>query len=442
MAVYEMTTQVEIPEDFGDFQAIELKLVESSREAGRGLLQRIFLDYEGRFIEKRPVQKKDQREKVFETLLGKISINRWRVKDVFKKKCLYPVDEWMGLKAYQKVSSGLMETIVEQAVCRPYAQATKVASRISGVRRSVMSNWKLVQGLALKGREARPKPPDWSKRSLPILLPEKPDPCPILGVDPDATYVRPRRKTDTNHELKMAVLYTHRRQRGKKKKRWELGQKQIVLSSVRESAPALFTRVIEKAVTAYGLHNGSRVVVHGDGDPWIKRFGEDYCPQALNRLDPYHVFEKIHLATGVEKIPKDWIEDFYTHPVSLIHKIRDLGQGMAEKEEREKIEGLAGDLENNIEGMQPSGVPKKIKKQYPRMYLRGSGPIESNIFQGICHRFKAPRMMWSEEGLNNLSFLREEYLNGSFGFKKVTVPKEHYRSTTYADELREVAKDL
>ena len=294
MAVYEMTTQVEIPEDFGDFQAIELKLVESSREAGRGLLQRIFLDYEGRFIEKRPVQKKDQREKVFETLLGKISINRWRVKDVFKKKCLYPVDEWMGLKAYQKVSSGLMETIVEQAVCRPYAQATKVASRISGVRRSVMSNWKLVQGLALKGREARPKPPDWSKRSLPILLPEKPDPCPILGVDPDATYVRPRRKTDTNHELKMAVLYTHRRQRGKKKKRWELGQKQIVLSSVRESAPALFTRVIEKAVTAYGLHNGSRVVVHGDGDPWIKRFGEDYCPQALNRLDPYHVFEKIH----------------------------------------------------------------------------------------------------------------------------------------------------
>ena len=115
---------------------------------------------------------------------------------------------------------------------------------------------------------------------------------------------------------------------------------------------------------------------------------------------------------------------------------------MAERQEREKIEGLAGYLENNIEGMKPSGVPKKIKKQYPRMYLRGSGPIESNIFQGICHRFKAPRMMWSEEGLNNLSFLREEYLNGSFRFKKVTVPKEHYRSMTYADELREVAKDL
>src|SRR3989338_4387830 len=143
MAVYEMTTQVEIPEDFGDFQAIELKLVESSREAGRGLLQRIFLDYEGRFIEKRPVQKKDQREKVFETLLGKISLKRWRVKDVFKK-CVYPVDEWMGLEPHQKVTPGLAGVIVEQMVLHPYGQATKICVKLTGIKRSVMSNWKLV----------------------------------------------------------------------------------------------------------------------------------------------------------------------------------------------------------------------------------------------------------------------------------------------------------
>jgi hypothetical protein len=398
------------------------------------------VDYEAKIIEKRPVQKKDQREKAFETLLGKIQMKRWRVIDVFKKRCVYPVDEWMGLKAHQRVSPGLAEAIVEQTVCRPYAQAAKVCEKLTGVTRSVMGNWKLVQGFGKRSRDRVPALPDWKKKALPVLLPDKPDPCPILGVDPDATYVRPRRKTDTNHELKMAVLYTHREKKGRK--RWRLGNKQVILGTVRESAPELFNRVTEKAVAEYALHSGSRVVVHGDGDPWIRRFGEDYCPQALNRLDPYHVFKKIREATGVEEIPKDWIEDFYKNPRSLIGKVEVLGRQMADTKDRERIEQLAGYLKNNEEGMRPSGVPKEIKKRFPRMYLRGSGTIESNIFQTICQRFKGPRMMWSEEGLNNLSFLRQEYLNRSFGFKKVTVPKEHCRPMTYAEELREVAKDL
>lgn len=439
---YEITMNVQLPEDYGSFQALESRVFESVREGGRNLLGQILRDYEATRLEKRPLQKKDRREKKYETLLGVIPFQRWRVFDVSRKKTLYPVDEWMGLKAYQKVSPGLMEMIVEQTVQRPYAQATKICAKFTEVKRSVMSNWKMVQGIAKRRREMQPKLPDWSKQSLPILMPDKPDPCPILGVDPDATYVRPRKKTDKNHELKMAVLYTHRRQSGKKKKRWELGQKQVVLTSVRESAPELFNRVTDKAVTEYGLHSQSRVVAHGDGDPWIKRFGEDYCPQALNRLDPYHVFKKIREATDVEEIPKDWIQDFYKQPGSLIRKIEALKEQMAEDKDRERIEQLVGYLKNNEEGMKPSGVPKTVKKKFPRMYLRGSGPIESNIFQGICQRFKAPRMMWSEEGLNNLSFLRQEYLNRSFGFKKVTVPPTHYRPMTIADELRELARDL
>lgn len=451
MAMYEMTTKVDIPEDFGSFQALELKILEASREAGCDLLRRIFLDYEGRAMEKRPLQKKDQRGKKFETLLGVIDFKRWRVFDVFKKKDVYPVDEWMGLQKHQRVSPGLSAEIVEQCVQRPYKQATKVCAKLSGVERSVMGNWKFIQGIGKKKRENQPKIPDWKKKSLPELLPGKEDPCPMLGMDPDATYVRPRRKTDKNHEMKMAVIYTGRKEQGKegktegnkkKKKRWVLGQKQIILSSVRESAGDLFNRVTDKAVNEYGLHNGSRVVAHGDGDPWIKQFGESYCPQALLRLDPYHVFEKIREAADVEEIPKDWMKDFYTNPSSLIQKIRSLEKELADQKDKERIGQLITYLENNKEGMKPSGVSKEIKKKFPRMYLRGSGAIESNIFQGICQRFKGPRMMWSEEGLNNLSFLREKYLNKTFDFKKVVVPKEHYRETTYADELKEIARDL
>lgn len=439
MAIYEMTTKLEIPEGFGDFQVVESKIVEACREAGRSLMQKVFLDYEAQVIEKRPVQKKDQREKTYETLVGKISLKRWRVRDVFKKKYFYPVDAWMGIKGHQRVSPGLTEAIMEQAVMRPYGQATKVCEKLTGFKRSVMGNWKLVQGVGMKRREAVPRSPDWKEKSLPVLLPDKPDPCPILGVDPDATYVRPRRKSDTNHELKMAVLYTHRKKKGKK--RWELLGKQVVLGSVREGAPDLFCRVTEKAVSEYGLHSRSRVIVHGDGDPWIKQFGH-YCPQTLLRLDPYHVFKKIREATDVEEIPKDWIADFYQNPRSLIGKVEALGKEMADQKDRERIDQLIGYLRNNEEGMRRSGVSKAVKKQFPRMYLRGSGTVESNVFQMICQRFKAPRMMWSKEGLNNLSHLRQEYLNRSFDFKKTILPREHCKRQTAMDELREVARDL
>src|SRR3989338_5305806 len=445
MPKYQLSIEIDLPENFGAFQALELKIVEISRESGRNLLGQILKDFETKFFEKkRAIQKQDQREKKFETLLGVIPLTRWRVFDVFKQKCVYPLDEWMGLGVRQKVSPGLHSEIIEQCAQRPYGQASKVCAKLSGVKRSVTGNWKLVQGFAKKEREKGEALilPDWKKQALPVLLPDRPDPCPILGVDPDATYVKPRRKTDTNHELKMAVLYTHRKSEGKKKNRWLLGQKQVILGSVRESASDLFNRVTDKAVKEYGLHGESRVLVHGDGDGWIKRFQEEYCPQAMNRLDPYHVFKKIREATGVEEMPKEWIKDFYTNPASLIWKLEEFRRQFYQKEDKEKMDGLLGYLRNNKEGMKPSGVSKQIKNQFPRMYRRGSGTIESNIFQSIYQRFKMPRMMWSKEGLNNLSFLRQNYLNKSFGFQKVTVPKENYRPMTYMDEIREVARDL
>ena len=59
MPKYELSIEVDLPEGFGDFQALESKILEASREAGRSLLGRVLVDYEGYQIEKRPVQKRD-----------------------------------------------------------------------------------------------------------------------------------------------------------------------------------------------------------------------------------------------------------------------------------------------------------------------------------------------------------------------------------------------
>lgn len=440
MPKYQLSIEVDIAEGFGSFQALELKILEAAREAGRNLMGKILSDYESNFIEQKPVQKKDQREKVFETLLGKISLKRWRVKDVFKKKCVYPVDAWMGLSAYQKASPGLVSETIRQCVEKPYGKASKVVELISGVKKTTTATWNLIQGESQRQQAQAIEPENWKEKTLPELKPDSPDGCPILAVDPDATYVRARRKTDKKHEVKAAVLYTARKKKGKN--RWELVQKQVVTNVINGTVENLFNKVTEKAVKEYGLHAGSRVVVHGDGDPWIKQYKNDYCPQALNRLDPYHVFKKIRDALDVKEIPETWIKYFYTNPSLLIQQVKELEKQMAEPKDKEKLTQLAGYLENNKEGMEPSGVPKAIKKKFLRMYHRGSGPIESNIFSAVCQRFKAPRMMWSEDGLKNLNFLREKYLNQSSGFTKVNVPPEYYKEMSYADELRDIVRDL
>jgi len=460
MAMYEMTITVEIPEDFGTFQVMESKILEASRTVARNLLIRVMGDFEDWFCSKKAVSKKDRREKKFETVFGVVPVNRWRVFDVFKKKCVYPLDQWMQLEGWQKVSPNLSTQIVELCTQTPYARATDTVNRETGVKRSSVGNWKLVQAVSLKSqaKEAQEKIPDWKEKGLPELKQEQNNPCPILAVDPDATYVRARKKTDKKHEIKMAVIYTARKRmwkgkkpKGKTKKtasgqapkaRYVLVNKQVVIPPVNSSADDLFNSTTHKAVMEYGMNHDSRVVCHGDGDPWIKRFKTDYCPQALNRLDPWHVFKKIREATDVEKIPKEWYESFYTNPVSLIGKLRVFKKQLADKKDQERVDQLINYLTNNIEGMKPSGVPKQIKDQYPRMYRRGSGTIESNIFAVIGQRFKAPRMSWSESGLNNLCFLRQQYLNRSYSFQKVKVQPEHYKKMRYIDELRELVKDL
>lgn len=443
MAMYKMTIEVEVAEDFGLFQEVEKNICEEFRKGSCELVKQVMLDYEKRWISKHAVQKKDHRLKSYDTLLGSFSLERWRVWSVFLQKYIYPVDLWMGLSGRQRISVGLMEEVVHQAVRVPYEKAASEIEKISGVKKSGSGIWCVVQSESqrrqaeIAWKAGKEEALIFAGKPLAILNPGYEDPCPILGVDPDGTYVRPRRKLDKRHELKMAVLYQSRVCEGKSKKRWALKQKQGVMGLAEEGAEALFYRVMLKAKQDYGLHSNTRVIVHGDGDAWIRQFGDDWCPQALNRLDPYHVFKKMREATGLEKLPSDWYHDFYTNPTLLQEKLKKLKKELADIEDREKIESLLTYLKNNEEGMRPSGVPQEIKDKYPRMYRRGSGTIESNIFQNICQRFKAPRMMWSKQGLNNLCFLREQELNKTYDFKRNKIEKGMFRENTFMQEMKE-----
>ena len=408
------TMEVELPEDFGTFQEAERKIKGAVFQAGIHLMNELMEKYELEILKKKRFWKKDLREKKFQTIVGEVKRKRWRVFDGIERRCRYPLDEWMGVTK-ERATPALKKVLVTSAVQRSFRQSTVEVEQWTHVKRSVMSNWKLVQEVAREEMKKELSVSDWYLKLIPALGPKMEDPCPILCMDPDATYVKNQDSSKPDHEIKMMVMYTGKKMEGKNKKRLKLVNKQILFSRADEEVRDFFNRCTAFAMSHYGAHRNTKVIIHGDGDPWIKGYKENYWDKALLRLDPWHVGKKIRLATGLKEVPKEWWQSIYGKPDLLMTQLglwKLQYANIPGSKEREKIEELIGYIKNNREGLLPSKVPMDEKKKYFGMYKRGSGTIESNIGHGIADRFKQRRMSWSKQGLENLSFLREKFLNG------------------------------
>lgn len=122
--------------------------------------------------------------------------------------------------------------------------------------------------------------------------------------------------------------------------------------------------------------------------------------------------KKLREATSVKELPEGWEAKIYGDPDGLIADLLAFQKQLApEDPSSSKLSDMIGYLRNNREGLLPSGVAKEQKARYPRLYLRGSGPIERNVDWTVGARCKQSRMSWSAKGLDNLLYLRERSLN-------------------------------
>ena len=399
-----------------DIQGLEKHILEKSREAARILYEQALQSYEKKLLTWRPAEwcLKDRWKKTVSTLFGTVEIERYRVWDSIQKRSRYPLDEALGIKKWQRETSDFQKEVVEQAVQRSYRQSTNQIAKISGVTLSKMNTWRMVQKVGRAEKNSREEPLKWKTLALPLApKSDENDPCPALGIDLDGTYCRSWKikKRVKDHAVRVAVLYRHKEKVGKN--RWELHDKTVVTSGPGEKLKQFLERVTHTAIAHYGLHAKTLVVVHGDGDPWIRGYAEQYFPKALYRLDPWHVFKKMREATGLTKLPDTWVQAVYGEPQQLIVELKSFQTHFSkDSSDHVKLEELINYLTNNQTGMERSGIPLETKKKYPRLFLRGSGTIERNIDRTVCQRFKLSRMSWSQKGLENLLLLREDFLNG------------------------------
>jgi len=162
--------------------------------------------------------------------------------------------------------------------------------------------------------------------------------------------------------------------------------------------------------TRRGLGQALCVILMGDGAPWIWKLGDDRFPEALQRVDFYHVQEHLW-AVAHELYPqpeeaKAWMQKIKSQ----------LREGQALKITAQLEEALT----ELPQGSRTAREIKYLKEHQPRMdYGRarergepiGSGAIEATCRQYQC-RFKRPGQFWSTTGDEGLLCLETFWRNG------------------------------
>jgi hypothetical protein len=421
---FEYTVKIRLQsEDSQSFDAVEKKVRDAALGGARELCGMIFQWFEGQWLANhKNFRHKGREEAIFKTTFGDVRFNRLRV--VRNGKNLFPLDQWAGIESKDRCTNGLRANIVQESVGRSFRKSAQGVRHATSSSVSTMAAWRVTQH---EGEKKKKK----LTQAIPTQIPpsrilrftEKPvltDPkainskCPVLAVEIDATYCRNQLKSGIKHEVKLATLYTGKVATGKKKKRWALVNKTVLTQRAGETLQGFFGRLAWVARTVYCADEQTILIVRGDGDPWIRRFKDDHFPKAIHFLDHWHVKKKIRLAFGEFALEFMMPYVYARDPQGLLNHIQvtflDCSQGLFPKQLIE-MKAFYAYIQNNLDGLLPSGVPREIKEAHPGMFVRGSGVIERNIDLVIGERFKLKRMRWSRRGLDNLLALREHQIN-------------------------------
>lgn len=420
---FRVVLEIEADEKRESFDEIEKRVKTKVFESGQELIKLILGAYEAAWISQhKSARFKDRKIGRFKSSLGEFEFDRIKVK--YKGKYFYPIDQWIGLTPYRRETPAFQEIIKNEFIERPFRKGAKRIKETTGVKLKATSGWESFQDIAT--REKREKSFPALIKNLPLEKPplNKNNPCPIICIEQDGTFCRAQPVPLKDHDVKLAVLYTEKKFVGKKHKRAILQNKTVVTSKRGESIDSFTARVAWIAREVYGVNEDTCVILRGDGDPWILRLKYDYFDKAHYFLDWWHVKKKLRMTFGKEPA-EIMMEHIYDRdPEGLLKFIDEnyLSIGCHPKF-YDAVESFYNYIENNREGLLPSGIPYEFKKNYPGMFRRGSGVIERNIDLVIGERCKLKRMSWSARGLDNMIFLRENKINSQINsplLKKVS----------------------
>jgi len=221
------------------------------------------------------------------------------------------------------------------------------------------------------------------------------------------------------HEVKVATLYAKESRCRNAGGRGKLLDKEYfaTLENAKRFGEELWTRA-----RGWGVEKVRRVVVMGDGAPWIWNLSDMHFPGATEIVDFYHAAE--HLWEVGEALWGDRQSSTATR--SWVRRYRkrlkdgrvDLVMGAIERGLSQCRSRLSGERLKTIRLNTEYFRRNEQRMRYGR-FRQMKLPIGTGVVEGACKyvvqsRFKRPGSRWSRDGLKSMLALKLMRLNGNW----------------------------
>jgi hypothetical protein len=336
-----------------------------------------------------------------------------------------PLDEALGLSAYQATDEGLLRLGCLLSVVMPYGLASWLLGQWSGVRLSASSLWNAVQyygAHALSNLELELAAFEQGKLPEPEALCDELQRL-TLAICADGVMVpfRPHNKTPKGttqyREVKVGLLARFKQRLTKTNQQvTQLCHKRVV--AVLGDLDAFMPRITWEA-HRQSMTTAVQVLWLSDGAKGFWRvYRECFATFAIGILDFYHATGHLWRATvaifdGRTTEAHNWFVHWRhllrhgQHRQVLTDLTRLVNIDVFEEQELDILTQVHGYFHRHHEHIRYAHFKD-------RGYPLGSGMIESTCKWLIQQRFKGVGMRWSEDGFNHLLHLRMAWVNQRF----------------------------
>lgn len=349
------------------------------------------------------VEREDK--KTIQFTFGSVSYNRTLMYDE-KDHPHYPLDEWLGIRKYQRKSPLVEVKVAELASESDYREVAHILKEWTAVDISHTTVGNIVKEVGKAQAEADKKKVE--EIEVAASLPEGKK-VNYLYAEADGIKVR---GTTKKKQLEVCHGMTH--------EGWDKNGERVSLRNQRVIMTTQPSDVFWEEVQALTAHEYSleqtQVITNSDGGPGYgaEKFKEAFSQSqylVLNQLDHYHVKQALNHALG-------WKNSHYKQGIKKALKERNkddftlwLDTYESTLEEEEKIE-LLNEFRTYIFNQWDRIFDWRDKVENPPEDARGLGAMESNQ-RRISFRMKKRGMHWSEQGAEAMVKIKQGMLNST-----------------------------
>lgn len=320
-----------------------------------------------------------------------------------KRPSIYPLDEWLGIRKYQRYSALVELKVAELASEGTYREVASMLKEWTAVTMSHTSVGSIVKRVGKAQSEADEDRVVELEEAADLPEGKQVD---LLMAEADGVFVRGTNRKQSI-EIRHALTYEGWEKNGK---RVSLFNPKVILTT--RPGETFWSQVQAATAHRYSLEN-TQVVTNSDGGVGYtpERFQEAFSQsrhKVLNQLDGYHISQALNRTFGVKNEWKGRVKKtIKEHHLDEFTLLVDTYESVLEDEKTiEKVQGFRHYILNNWERI--FDWRKQVKQASED--ARNLGAMESNQ-RHITYRMKKRGMHWSDEGAEAMVKIKQGILN-------------------------------